>query len=183
MELMKIELNLASRWLLVRMLNQCPDHTPADSRMIRDIRKRFELKQAQKEQKRMVRDRSFEIWETDEKLKEEENKYREAKAKGEAYEIDREIEVPDGIDWDDLSETKARTFTVDDSYIAWLKTQYDKAEWGKIKRVETNGKMVVDEILVTASMSAALADLDDALHNSRPARAKDDDALSLKDGA
>jgi hypothetical protein len=183
MELYILELNLASRWLLIRLLNQCPDHTPVDDRTIRDVRKRFELKEAQKEHKKLVRQRNLEIWEAQKKLDEEEENFNKARERGEKYEINQDIEIPDGIDWDDLIETRAKSYTIDDSYIAWLKTQFDpaKAQWEKLKRLDSNGKLIVDDMLVTAAMREAIADLSDAIYNAKPVRENQGEASRMKE--
>lgn len=147
-------LNLASRQLIINVLGTLEDLSGDVPHKVRTIRKTFELKTLEDEIDKLQakKDEGYQV---------AMSAWNKAKAAAEAKEKDYTERPPRQpvINWDDLSNTPERKFTLDDIYVNWLLERAKEKDWRKVKDQQNKDQ----EINVSIDHLVAIADLQDAL--------------------
>lgn len=148
------KLNLASRQLIINVLGTLDDLKGDVPHKVRTIRKTFELKGVEDEIDKLQA-------KADEEYQAELDAWNLAKkaAEEKGQEFTERKPRPGVINWDDLSDTPERKFTLDNVYVDWLAEALKSKDWHKVK--DQQGKD--QEINISIDHLVAIADLVDAL--------------------
>jgi len=130
MHLKIVSLNLADRLLIDQFMASFPESITQDiAATLREIRKRFEIRSAQKEIKAL------------------------------RPSTPAETEEVEQITWDELSETPLKKFTIDDNYLIFLQSKLEKHDWNPLTRGARNGGFVQPAMIsAIADLADHLAD-------------------------
>jgi len=130
MHLKIVSLNLADRLLIDQFMANFPEAITQDiAATLREVRKRFEIRNAQKEIKAL----------------------RPA--------TPAETEEAEQITWDELSETLLKKFTIDDNQLIFLQSKLEKHDWNPLTRGARNGGFVQPAMIsAIADLADHLAD-------------------------
>jgi len=164
----KLELNLADRQIISRVVTELETVSLDTTHTIRAIRQALDLRTAQREVGALGRDDVLEqLQAVCTRL------YKEEKEKGELNEqqlhwLERMLTVdPEPLTtWDDLGETEKKQFTLDDAYIEWLKKLLKEKDWASTRVPDQRGGYQKVTALVAPALSEAIANLSDALNEA-----------------
>jgi len=153
--LVKVELNLASRQLIGLLLGEVTKIDLTAARIIREVRRRFDIREGQREVEKLTREREEEV----------------AEYQGMAKQITDPVErslamrdTPELLTWDDLMGMEARTFTIDDAHLKWVQDVLQGKDWGAPRPGQERATQL------PAAMIEAIADLADALGEAKGVR-------------
>lgn len=159
MSAVEVYLTLASRSLISRVLTQTKSVTTSTAKTGREIRSRLELRESGKaiDKLEKVHEHAFmaELLVYQEKVKEEtatENDLPPTQA---------------NVSWDELMDTEAKRYTIDDVYINWLLDELEQKDWRKVYLHNPNGTVQMAETSVSVAQMEAIADLVDALEKAK----------------
>lgn len=141
MALQTITLTLASRHIIQVLLSDVPSVDVAKARLIRDVRRRLDLKEVQREVNAL-----------DE----------------EARQMGLRVSWETILAYEEEVDESPREYTLDDSYIKFVQELMSARNWNESK-VETQGGMQTIQVAVPAAMAEAIADLADALAEAKNA--------------
>jgi len=139
MALQTITLTLASRHIVQILLSDVPKVDIAKARLIRDVRRRLELKDVQREINALD---------------------------DEARQMGMRVSWDTILSYEEEVEEAPRQFTLDDAYIKFIQELMSARNWNESK-VETQGGMQTVQVSVHAAMAEAIADLADALADAQ----------------
>lgn len=142
MSLVKVNLTLAGRRIITQLINEL---APADiniTRMVRAVRDRFELREADRTVEKLTRERA--------ELQAERESDLAKIPESDRLKAALLLEPIEPLTWDDLN-TEPHPYTIDDGYLGWLREELNKKTWG------ADGKAPHSSMLV------AVADLVDAV--------------------
>jgi hypothetical protein len=149
-----VNLSLADRVLINRVLSNVKKVSLETTRTIREVHQVFELRAADKERERLANerqlDRDFQA-KTAEKIEDLAERKR------------AEAEIPAPFSWADL-DVCAQTYALDDVHLKWLRREVESADWQHVRQWHPQtGEWTKVEIPVTVDMMVAIANLGDAL--------------------
>jgi len=169
--LKSVELNLADRQLVSRLVAGADKVDLAVARSIRDIRRRFELKEAQRLADRLNNDKEIDKLEVIcDELYHEHIDTREDLNEMQKGWFKQQLDPWKlaAVTWDDLMETGGNTFTIDDTYLVYLRDQLETFNWSEVRTQE--GQLV--SIPVPPVLAEAIADLGDSLAGAKDPKTK-----------
>jgi len=167
--LCKLELNLADRQLIGRLVTELESVNLATAHTIRAIRQALDLRQAQKAVNALGRDEVLEQLQTTCTRLYEEEKERDELSEQQLRWLERmlTVEAEPLTTWDDLGDTEKKQFTLDDAYIVWIKELLEKKDWASQRVPDQRGGFQVAPVLVAPSLAEAIANLSDALNEAK----------------
>ena len=151
----EIYMTLASRSLILRVLGQAKSVTLDTTKIGREVRHRFELREAEKEIEKMESKHEGEY------LKD--LLAYQAKLKESTLTETDKPPARQAVSWDDLMELPAKRYTIDDHYVDWLLGELKEKDWRKVYAQNEQGRLEETEIPVSVAQMEAIADLGDAL--------------------
>lgn len=167
MTLKALQITPADQLVISNLLSGVRMSDPDTLRNVREVRRRFDVKRADKKLAKLTRKlREFAIaegidWDdlldSEDLLESAHNRRAVEDAELEQRKLDSLIEKISGLG-------EAREFTVDSAFLVWIQARLNGQNWEQVRRMEPDRKVVEIEVIVSVGQAEAIADFSDKLN-------------------